>query len=122
MKTTTIIIAAIFTLQAGILLAGNDNISTAVSNETPAITFAVLAPSTPVEATFEEMTLVNEALSLVPVTPAEATFEETPSDIISLVMLAPAAPRTADFNDFVDAVTIDPASLAPVTPSTASFE
>jgi hypothetical protein len=122
MKTTTIIIAAIFTLQAGILFAGNDNISTSVSIETPAITFAVLAPSTPVEATFEEMPMLNETASLTPVAPAEASFEEMPSDMFSLLMLAPATPITADFNDFVDAVTIDPASLAPVTPSTASFE
>ncbi len=47
MKTTTIIIAAIFTLQAGILFAGNDKISTAVSNETSSMTILALAPSTP---------------------------------------------------------------------------
>jgi hypothetical protein len=122
MKTTTIIIAAIFTLQAGILFAGNDNVLIPVSNETSSMTITALAPSTPAEATFEEITMIDEMASLVPVTPAEASFEEMPSDMISMVLLAPATPITADFNDFVDAVTIDPASLAPVTPSTASFE
>ncbi|MEI7727818.1 MAG: hypothetical protein WCK09_22115 [Bacteroidota bacterium] len=122
MKTTTIIIAAIFTLQASILFAGNDNISTPVTNETAAIILTTLAPSTPVEATFEEMIPVNEINSLIPVTPSEATFEEMPAEMISLVMLAPVTPVTADFNDSTDSVTIDSSTLAPVTPATADFE
>ncbi len=122
MKTTTIILAAIFTLQVGILFAENDNISTSVINETSAITLVSLAPSTPVEATFEEIITVNEMVSLVPLTPAEATFEEMPSDMISLVMLAPVTPATADFQDTIVSVTIDPGMLAPVTPATADFE
>jgi hypothetical protein len=97
MKTTTIIIAAIFTLQASILFAGNDHISTPAATETSAITLTTLAPSTPVEATFEEMSPVNEMNSLIPVTPTEATFEEMPADTISLEMLAPVTPVTADF-------------------------
>ncbi|MEI7726925.1 MAG: hypothetical protein WCK09_17580, partial [Bacteroidota bacterium] len=79
-------------------------------------------PSTPVEATFEEMIPVNEMNSLIPVTPTEATFEETPADMISLVMLAPVTPVTADFNDSDDSVTIYPALLSPKTPATADFE
>ncbi|MEI7725774.1 MAG: hypothetical protein WCK09_11765 [Bacteroidota bacterium] len=122
MKTTTIIIAAIFTLQAGILFAGNDNISTPVANITSAITLTALAPSTPVEATFEDMIPLNEMNSLIPVIPAEATFEEMPADMISLVMLAPVTPVTADFNDSAVSVAIAPASLAPITPATADFE
>ena len=122
MKTTTIIIAAIFTLQASMLFAGNDNISIPVTNETSAIILTALAPSTPVEATFEEMIPVNEMNTLVPVTPAEATFEEMPADMISLALLAPLTPVTADFNDTTDSDTIAPASLAPVTPATADFE
>ena len=122
MKTTTIIIAAIFTLQAGILFADNDNIVTPVTNETSVITLTTLAPSTPVEATFEEMIPVNEINSLIPVTPSEATFEEMPADMISLVMLAPVMPVTADFNDSTDSVTIDSSTLAPITPATADFE
>jgi hypothetical protein len=122
MKTITIIIAAILTLQSAILFAGNDNISTPVTNETAAFTLTALAPSTPAEATFEEMIPVNELTALVPVTPAEATFEEMPSDMISLVMISPVTPVTADFNDSADSVTFDPASLAPITPAIADFE
>ena len=122
MKTTTIIIAAIFTLQASILFAGNDNISTPVTNETSAITITALAPSTPAEATFEEMIPVNEMNSLIPVTPTEATFEEMPAEMISLVLLAPLTPVTADFNDSTDSITIDSSTLATVTPATADFE
>ena len=122
MKTTTIIIAAIFTLHTSILFADNDNISTPVTNETSAITLTALAPSTPVEATFEEMIPVNEMNSLIPVTPVEATFEEMPADIICLVMLALVTPVTADFNDSADPVAIAPASLAPISPAIADFE
>jgi hypothetical protein len=122
MKTTTIIIAAILTLQSAILFAGNDNIATPVINEISSFNLTALAPSTPVEATFEDMAMMNEMTTLIPVTPAEATFEEMPADMISLVLLAPLTPVTADFNDTADSFTIDPSTFAPLTPATADFE
>jgi hypothetical protein len=81
-----------------------------------------LAPSTPAEATFEELTAdyLPSAVhtSLVPVTPAEADFENagvslTGSDPVNL---SPVTPAEANFDetgaDF----------LAPATPAEAGFE
>jgi hypothetical protein len=98
MKTTTIILAAIFTLQASFLFAGNESVT---------------STSTPVEITLD-------IAALVPVTPAEATFEDV-VPVIDLGSLAPVVPVEADFSDTVDQ-TIDISSLAPVTPMVADFE
>jgi hypothetical protein len=144
MKATTIIMASALALSAGILFAGNDRFSTTISTETSTITLAAVAPTTPMEATFEDFAAVNEFAGLVPVTPAEATFEEftevsefaglapvmpseasfeeIPSDMISIDDLAPLTPDAADFEDAVDSVTIDNSVLAPVTPAEADFE
>ena len=118
MKTTITILATIFTLQAGILLAGNDDAGT--RGETTSVSMASLAPVTPVEATFEDAVVMFGFAGLAPVTPAEATFEDVPADIIP--DLAPLTPAAADFEDAADAVTIDLQSLAPVTPAEADFE
>ena len=96
MKATTIILAAAITLQTSIIFAGNVTPSVPVTNETTAIAPALLAPSTPEEATFEE--------------------------IASTLNLAPMAPSVADFEEPVDAFTPDAFELAPVAPSEATFE
>ena len=96
MKATTIIIAAFLTLQAGILFAGNDNITAPAANETSMISLASLAPSTPLEATFEEIVTVNMA-DLMPSVPAEATFEDMTSEMNPPVDFAPVTPAVADF-------------------------
>ena len=119
MKTKIITLAAVLFLQAGFLFAGNESTSAPVTSPIATIR---LAPTTPVEATFEEVAFVNECSALVPVTPSEATFEDMPTDMISIVDVAPALPTEADFDDYVVTITIDNALLATVTPTLADFE
>jgi hypothetical protein len=122
MKATTIIIAAVLALQANVLLAENDNLSSPVRYESFSVTFASLAPSTPVEATFEEVAMMNEFTDLAPITPKEADFSDVaPVETIDVTNLAPTLPTEADFNDAAD-VAIDINLLAPVTPVFADFE
>jgi hypothetical protein len=112
MKTTTIILAALLVLQVNFLFASGDNAP--MANTNAAMT---LAPVTPVEATFEEMTAVNV---LMPITPAEATFDDMPVLMISTSDLSPETPGVAEFEDAGDV--IDNGMLAPVTPNVADFE
>ncbi len=121
--TTTIsIIAAVFSLQAGILFANNDNSPLPASNDASASYCIALAPSTPAEATFDETLFVSDFSVLGPVTPAEASFEESAEVLTSAVILAPVTPSTADFEDASNIVSSDIISLAPVTPAAADFE
>ncbi len=99
MKATTVILAAVLTLQAGILFAGNDNIAP-VSNENSSISMISLVPATPAEATFEDMETGSMAY-LVPSTPAEATFDDMPVMVPSVGDLMPGTPVLADFEDAV---------------------
>ena len=121
MKTSTIIIAAVLTLQAGILFAGNDN-APAASNDNSVITLVSIAPATPAEATFEEVAPINEFVKLVPATPAEATFDDVAGDLVPTCNLAPLTPDQADFIDAVDTTIIDNGILSPVAPTEADFE
>jgi hypothetical protein len=116
MKTIKMIIAAVITLQAGILFAGNETSSVPVTNDNLTISMNCLVPVTPREATFEEAVLMNDFASLAPATPIEATFGE-PSEGAFVLDLAPVTPAVADFEDVVDYN-----SLAPVTPAEADFE
>ena len=115
MKATITILAAFLTLQAGILFAGNDNIVPA-SNDNFTIS---LAPATPVEANFEDITTIS-LVDLMPVTLYEATFDDMPAVMPALIDLSPSTPEIADFED-VD-VSIDNAILIPVGPVVADFE
>ncbi len=119
MKATTIIIAAVLTLQAGILFAGNETCSAPLSNEN---TSRTLAPTTPFEATFEEVVTIADAAMLDPTTPSEATFEEMPSETISISDLAPVVPAEADFCETSDSTSVDNGILAPAAPAFADFE
>jgi hypothetical protein len=117
MKATTIIIAAALTLQVNILFAGNEVNSTPLANTYSAITLTLLAPTTPAEATFEDLVEMTDFASLAPVTPAEAQFEDISCELVAALNLASVTPAEADFEDGIDIT-----SLAPVVPAEADFE
>ena len=119
MKTTKFVLAAIFTLQLGILFAGNDNITTPATEVTSSINMVSLAPTSPVEATFEEIVVENTFFGLSPITPVEADFEDLSIEMVSVNDLSPVMPSVADFSDTVE-ISID--QLSPVTPVIADFE
>jgi hypothetical protein len=82
MKTRIIIVLALITLNINLVSARNNSPKgvdgPAISEWT--VSFSLLAPLTPTEATFEDATDVNISTtnipSMAPVTPDEATFEE----------------------------------------------
>ena len=118
MKATTTILAAVFTLSLNVLFASNDG--AVVNNEINSV-FTSLAPSTPNEATLEE---VNDAtvaaFILAPTTPIEADFSDFITETtIDITALAPVIPSEADFTS--EDETINFSALAPVTPSVADF-
>ena len=119
MKATTITLAAIFTLSMNVLFASNDG--AAVINNMTSSTFTALAPITPAEATFEEVTdATATAFILAPVSPIEADFSDAISETtIDIFTLAPVTPSEADFA--TDNETTNVSVLAPVTPSVADF-
>ena len=118
MKATTIILAAVLSLSMNVLFASNDG--AVVNAETNSFQVS-LAPGTPAEATFEEMTEATAtAFNLAPVTPVEADFNDAiPESTIDITTLAPVTPIEADFAS--DGETINVSALAPVTPSVADF-
>ena len=118
MKATITILAAVLTLSMNVLFASNDG--AAVNSETSSFKTS-LAPSTPAEATFEE---VNDATAtafiLAPVSPMAADFSDAISETtIDIFTLAPVTPSEADFA--TDNETTNVSVLAPVTPSVADF-
>ena len=119
MKATTIILAAIFTLSMNVLFASNDG--AVVNNNINPSTFATLAPSTPAEATFEDLIMATAtAFNLAPVSPIEADFSDAISETtIDITTLAPVTRIEADFA--TDDETTNVSALAPVTPSAADF-
>jgi hypothetical protein len=120
MKTTTMILAAVFTLSMNILFAGNNAV--AVNSEANPFRTS-LAPGTPSEATFEEMTGTLDivaAVNLAPLAPVEADFSDATSETtIDIFTLAPVTPSEADFAS--DDETTNVSVFAPVTPSVADF-
>jgi hypothetical protein len=115
--TTTIILATLLSLSINVLFASNDG---AILNNDLNATSIALAPSTPAEATFDEM---NEAvvMNLAPVTPAEADFTESVSETtFDISALAPVTPGEAGFASEEDP-SVDASALAPVTPPVADF-
>ena len=97
MKTTMITLAAIFTLFANVLFAGNDFLNTTPAPTAPTLTILFLAPVTPAEATFEDATITPDFTGLYPAVPSEASFEEVVTSEISLSGLAPEIPSEASF-------------------------
>ncbi len=119
MKATTTILAAVFTLSMNVLFASNDG--AVVNNHEINSVITSLAPSTPAEATLEE---VNDAtvaaFILAPTTPIETDFSDVITETtIDITALAPVIPSEANFasND----ETTNVSGLAPVTPSVADF-
>jgi len=96
----TLTIAAVLTLQTGVLFAGVDtdevNAATAFNN----VNISALAPATPAEAIFEDMI------------PALRDF----------TALAPVMPSEADFSDILLVAVVNPSELAPMMPAEADFE
>lgn len=120
MKTITIILAILLILQINSIFASNDGVPMTTNKKTSFNTVLFLAPATPKEATFEEMTPVAETFILAPVTPKEASFEDEVEDL-SITNLAPVTPAEADFNDDEPILNTITVSLAPVTPAEADF-
>ena len=120
MKTSVLTLAAVLTLTATLVFAGNKSmVNTPAGSETIALR---IAPVTPVEADFEEMVPVNDFRELAPTTPAEATFEEVSDENTIAAGFAPETPKVADFEDVVEYPAVIMAELAPVTPAEADFE
>lgn len=118
MKSTSTILAIALTLSMNVLFASNDGAS--VNSESNSFQTS-LAPSTPTEATFED---VNDATAatfiLAPETPFEADFSDAVTEpTIDIIPLAPVTPSEADFAS--DDETTNASAFAPVTPSFADF-
>ncbi len=97
MKTTMITLAAIFTLSANVLFAGNDYTYTTPAPIPASYNIGSFAPALPAEANFEDAIETPDYSGLLPVVPSEASFEETENDILSVKDLNPAIPTEADF-------------------------
>ncbi len=118
MKSIKIIIAVILTIQAGIIFAGNENLAPVLEvNST--IRMMSLVPTTPMEATFEDISTESTFWGLSPVTPDVASFEDFAIEMVSVQDLSPVTPAEADFTD---TVSDNHGQLAPVTPIEADFE
>jgi len=120
MKTSTIILATLLILQVSSIFASNDGVTVNLNKEMNFNTVVLMAPVTPKEATFEDMSPTTEIVVLAPVTPKEASFENE-AENFSINSLTPVTPAEADFNDDEPALTSNTVSLAPVTPSKADF-
>jgi hypothetical protein len=121
MKATTILLAALFTLQVSVLFAGNESTVPTKTSVESTLDLTALIPVTPAEATFEEVNIeVIDFDALAPVVPVEAEFEEL-VPVIDLGSLVPVTPAEADFSDATDQM-IEISSLAPATPVVADFE
>ena len=113
-----IILAAVLTFSMNVLFASNDG--AVVNKNINSSTFATLAPTTPTEATFEDMTEATATFNLAPVTPSEADFSDAIIETtIDITALAPVTPSEADFAS--DDETTNVSALVPVTPSVADF-
>ena len=127
MKSTTIIFTAVLSLQISVLFAGSNETISMLNEETVFCPTCLLAPVTPIEATFEEAELTNtftfDFSALAPVTPEEADFSDVvPEKNMDFSILAPVTPSEADFNEIIEGKSNDFSTLAPVIPAIADFE
>jgi hypothetical protein len=106
MKTRILIILALISVNVSFVFAGNAN-TNRKSFESPSATdfstqTTMLAPVTPMEATFEDTPepdqLLQPVSSLAPVTPKEATFEETPAEGASACLRTLQSYRNSEIN------------------------
>jgi hypothetical protein len=121
----TLILTPILCLHAGFIFADGTDAKPMVNNiEIASYALINLAPSTPVEATFEEFIPVYDFAALAPTPPVEATFEDIIGFGNGLMLdnLAPVTPLEADFNDNEVFQKIDISTLAPKPLAVADFE
>jgi hypothetical protein len=117
---TIIILAAALMLQINSIFANVDGVPANKNEEMVFSAFLLSAPTTPQEATFEELVPSPEIFITAPVTPGEATFDDAADDI-NIVILAPVVPFEADFNDAAEVSGSVGISLTPATPAEADF-
>jgi hypothetical protein len=124
MKLSTLIIAAIFTLQVSNIFAGNTRTKNLSVLDLPGSPVLMLAPTTPAEADFSDVIIGSDfnLLALAPVTPSVADFNDISPEIKSSII--DLVPETPSFADFDEETNDQPAivSLVPVTPAEADFE
>lgn len=123
MKTKMILLAAILGLQINLSAANTKTPVNTISNISPDF-FLSLIPTTPREASFEEMTAfaVINFSDLAPVMPVEADFSDVvPESAINLSALASVLPLEADFSDVVPEHALDLSTLTPVLPLETGF-
>lgn len=126
---TIYILVALLGLQFNTMFAaGNYSELPVMSKESVSIVNSVmLTPSTPAEATFEDLIESDELFSnfsaLAPVIPMVADFSDgAPVSEINMISLAPVTPKEADFEDSTATVNTSVVmDLAPVTPARADF-
>ena len=124
MKATSLLIAAVLSLQISNLFAHNDFPPVLLNNEANASYCIALDPTTPSEATFEDAVTETDFSGLMPVTPLEASFDDAidSGNAQMFRILAPVTPIAAGFNDDELNQDVDLIILAPTTPAEADFE
>ncbi|MDP1621715.1 MAG: hypothetical protein Q8M08_05170 [Bacteroidales bacterium] len=129
MKKTNIIIAVVFALNVNVLFAGNnENNSAPNCYDYNNNTMNALAPVTPCEAIFEDVTVSDISLmdvkGLTPVVPVEALFgDEVETEFnLSTKDISPILPNEATFEDIDLNFGINLNVLSPSTPAFADFE
>ena len=124
MKTTTIIIAAVLSLQFSALSADNPEGKVVTESSGISVNTIILAPVTPLEADFSDVIPepVEKILTLAPLSPSEADFNDNaPEKIVNTPDLAPETPSSADFQEMIP-IQENTSILVPVTPAEADFE
>lgn len=120
-----LILSALFLILTGTKMATAEGLSRDLNRESEIITIGILAPVTPAEAFFEEVSPAFDHSSLVdalsPETPGFASFEDFPAENMMFNDLAPVIPQEASFEEIPTTIDIDNQVLAPVTPRFAEF-
>ena len=120
-----LILSALFLFLTGTKMATAEGLSRDLNRESEIITIGILAPVTPSEAYFEEVSAAFDYSSLVgllaPEMPASASFEDFPDKTPMFNDLAPVIPQAASFEEIPSTIDIDNQLLAPVTPRFAEF-
>lgn len=70
-----------------------------------------------IRGNFTDATIMNDAAYLAPTTPDEAQFDEMSYEMVSALNLAPVTPAATDFEEEIDFN-----SRVPVVPAEADFE
>ncbi len=121
----TLILSALFLFLTGTKMAMAEGLSRDLNNKSEQLIIGVLAPVTPAEAYFEEVSPEFDYSSLVgvlvPASPASASFEDFSAENPMFRDLAPVLPSEADFEEIPSPINPDNQILAPVTPRFAEF-